>query len=50
MEVRPGDKVYIDGPCGSKTLAGVLPARFEKVISQMFAEHDLALLGMLIYE
>ena len=25
------DKVYIDGPCGSKTLAGVLLARFERV-------------------
>ena len=25
------DKVYIHGPCGSKTLAGVLLARFEKV-------------------
>ena len=25
------DKVYTDGPCGSKTLAGVLLARFERV-------------------
>ena len=25
------DKVYIDAPCGSKTLAGVLIARFERV-------------------
>ena len=25
------DKVYIDGPCGSKPLAGVLLARFERV-------------------
>ena len=24
-------KVYIDGPCGSKTFAGVLLARFERV-------------------
>ena len=26
------DKVYIKGPCGSKTLAGVLIARFNRVI------------------
>ena len=25
------DKVYIDGPCGSNTLADVLLARFERV-------------------
>ena len=25
------DKLYIDGPCGSKTLAGFLLARFERV-------------------
>ena len=25
------DKVYIDGPCGSKTISGVLLARFERV-------------------
>ena len=25
------DKIYIDGPYGSKTLAGVLLARFERV-------------------
>ena len=25
------DKVHIDGPCGSKTLAGVLLVRFERV-------------------
>ena len=25
------DKVYIDGPCGSKKIAGVLLARFESV-------------------
>ena len=25
------DKVYIDGPCGYKTLAGTLLARFERV-------------------
>ena len=28
---KPTDKVYIDGPCDSKTLAGVLLARFERV-------------------
>ena len=27
----PIDKVYIDGPCGIKTLAGVSLARFERV-------------------
>ena len=25
------DELYIDGPCGSETLAGVLLARFERV-------------------
>ena len=28
---RYREKVYIDGPCGSKTLAGVLLAHFERV-------------------